>query len=345
MIERERACDNIVLKQNIKPSRYAEHLLKTSEELGTDQKTAWAFAGMAEGTDFKDRMLSILDPNARRTSLSLARFFLTVTLSALILVPLAAFSPWTLSSASTENYSVPPVYDQGKIPVQAGESGRDLEELEKLFSALTSNSPGIKEKAATILGKMRDIRAVPALINALKDSNARVREHVASALGELRDIQAVPALINTLKDSNARVREHVATALGRLRDKRAYDQILDTLLNDESLKVREHALQALAQLGDKRAYQQILDIIHKSTNLKLRTEAVAALGKTGDDRALPVLLQFLSDPVENVRLHAVHGLASLGNKKALPALHRLADDASEDLRRAVKMAIDKIRKQ
>jgi HEAT repeat protein/beta-lactamase regulating signal transducer with metallopeptidase domain len=377
MIERERACDNMVILKDIKPSSYAKYLMEISEELGPNGKNTWVLAGMAEGTDFKDRMLSILDPNARRSSLSRARSSLTVVLLLLIVVPLVAFNPWTSYAGSPEHHSLYSVSDKGKIPDHKKEPSKHQEELEKLLSALSSASPSLREHAATALQNLGDVRAVPALIDALKDRNpdvrehvasalgnlgdlraieplmkviqndpdAEVREHAASALGKLGDVRAVPALINALNDSSADVREHVASALGNLGDKRAYDQILDTFQNDESMQVREHAVFALAQLGDKRAYQQILEIITISKNNKLRAEAVAALGLTGDKRALPLLIDFLKDTVENIRLHAVHGLAYLGNKKALDDLKKLTNDPSKTVRQAVKMAIDKIRKQ
>jgi len=57
-VERERACDDIALGQDIKASDYAGHLMETLEELGTQRNDVWVVAAMAEGTDFKDRSSS-----------------------------------------------------------------------------------------------------------------------------------------------------------------------------------------------------------------------------------------------------------------------------------------------
>jgi beta-lactamase regulating signal transducer with metallopeptidase domain len=67
-IERERACDDMALSQDVKASDYAGHLMEVLEEMGNKRNTLWVTAAMAEGTDFKDRILSVLNPVARRSS-------------------------------------------------------------------------------------------------------------------------------------------------------------------------------------------------------------------------------------------------------------------------------------
>jgi hypothetical protein len=100
--ERENACDDYVLAHGTKPSEYASDLLELVRSIGTPNHrgTAPAFAAlaMARRSEFEGRMLSILDPRARRTSLSAAKVAVGSAAALLLVAPLAAFSPFDPSA-------------------------------------------------------------------------------------------------------------------------------------------------------------------------------------------------------------------------------------------------------
>ena len=96
MIERERACDDMVLINGKRASEYARHLMESAGALGARKNPAWAMVAMAEGTDFKDRVLSILDPNARRSAPRIALSALAGIMAALFLVPFVAAQPFAI---------------------------------------------------------------------------------------------------------------------------------------------------------------------------------------------------------------------------------------------------------
>ena len=93
-IERERAADDYVLNGGIKVSAYVKHLIDASENVKLSNKPALDVAAMARGTDFKDRMLCILDPAANRKHASLSVKLMIAMLIVLFVIPLSAFSPW-----------------------------------------------------------------------------------------------------------------------------------------------------------------------------------------------------------------------------------------------------------
>ena len=239
-LERERACDDMTLGQNIKASEYAGHLMEVLEEMGTKtNNNLWVVTAMAEGTDFKDRILSILNPTAQRRLPKLTHLSMVIVFSLFFLLLLSSFSPWAAAERVADESS------------KAGQKEMEVEEkaqLTVLIEALKSSSAEVREHAASGLGKWGDRRAVPALIDALRDKNAVVREHVATALGKLGDKQAVPPLIKALNDENAVVREHAASALGKLGDKQAIQPLLDALKKEQNPRVREHILSALRKL-------------------------------------------------------------------------------------------------
>ncbi len=112
LVESEKSCDDFVLSRGVKASSYAQHLLEASNKVGLVQLRPTAtMAAMAKGTDFKQRMLCVLDPGANRRIPGRASSFLLVCVLIASLLPLAAFRPWTepvnsatatrLSSSST----------------------------------------------------------------------------------------------------------------------------------------------------------------------------------------------------------------------------------------------------
>jgi beta-lactamase regulating signal transducer with metallopeptidase domain len=263
-LERERACDDMALGQDIKASEYAGHLMEVLEEMGNKTyNNLWVITAMAEGTDFKDRILSILNPTARRRSPQRMHLRAVIVLALLFLLPFGAFSPWAAADRPSGNNSPvltaqhPADKDETKksdettvkeIKESLQTSDQNKTQLSLFLDLLKSPSARVRERAAAALGELGDHRAVPALIEALRDEDAGVREHAATALRELGDRQAVPALIETLGDEYAVVREHAATALGILGDKRAVQPLTDALQKEQDHNVQEHIISALKKL-------------------------------------------------------------------------------------------------
>jgi beta-lactamase regulating signal transducer with metallopeptidase domain len=264
-LERERACDDMALGQDIKASEYAGHLMEVLEEMGNKTyNNLWVITAMAEGTDFKDRILSILNPTARRRSPQRMHFRAVIVLALLFLLPFGAFSPWAAADRPPGDSSPalaapdPGDRDENKKPgettvKESKESSQntgdqDKTQLSLFLELLKSPSARVREHAASALRDLGDRRAVPALIETLRDENAVVREHAATALGGLGDKQAVPALMEALRDEDAVVREHVATALGKLGDKRAIQPLTDALQKEQNHVVQEHIISALKKL-------------------------------------------------------------------------------------------------
>jgi len=260
MIERERASDNFVLQNNIKPSEYAQYLMETSEELGDMHRKRMSFTGMAEGTDFKDRVLSILDPGAKRNSVRLINYMKTFVLLFLLIL-IASFTPWSEGTDVLTQNDMPNIpgergtyysgVKQDSIKVEMGKKGQKsyYDDLEFILMNINSTSASDRKDVVMLLGQIKDRRAVPALINALNDKNESVRAQSAIALGEIKDQRAVDALANTLmNDSIEDVRAHAVIALGLIGDDKVYELVLYTSKNDESDHVRKHALEALSNL-------------------------------------------------------------------------------------------------
>ena len=96
-VEREHACDDYVLREGTPASTYAADLLAMVRSLGTTGRAQPAFAAlaMARPDELETRMEAILDPGQDRASLSSRSTLGLAFCSLLLLVPLAAFRPFS----------------------------------------------------------------------------------------------------------------------------------------------------------------------------------------------------------------------------------------------------------
>src|SRR3989441_3987489 len=98
--ERERACDDHVLRAGATPSTYATHLLEIARDLRAARATALASVAMARPAQLATRLLDVLDTRRCRDTLS-ARAALPAWLVAIaVVVPLAAAAPRVAQPAS-----------------------------------------------------------------------------------------------------------------------------------------------------------------------------------------------------------------------------------------------------
>ncbi|HEV3049746.1 MAG TPA: transglycosylase SLT domain-containing protein, partial [Longimicrobium sp.] len=97
--ERERACDDHVLRAGADATDYANHLLQIVRAFGKGPSASPALA-MARRSQFEGRMLAILDPGLRRGRVSRRAAGMAGALAMLAVLPLAALSPVPRAAAA-----------------------------------------------------------------------------------------------------------------------------------------------------------------------------------------------------------------------------------------------------
>jgi HEAT repeat protein/beta-lactamase regulating signal transducer with metallopeptidase domain len=357
-IERERACDDIAINRDIKASDYAGYLMEAMEELGDRRNPVWVMSAMAEGTDFKDRIISVLDPVAKRTTPRVGHRSAVIVLSLLLLLPFSSLHPWAAGQPSGG--------DMAEVSESETAGGAEASSPREVASR------GDGEHAATALGEAGNRAAVPALIEALNDEDASVREHVATALGEIGDRRAVLPLARTVTDdSSARVREHAGISLGLIADKRAVSALIEALRDDPGARVREHAAISLGLIADEKALSALIEALQDDPEARVRQHAAKAIGMVGgggtfevlvqsyktdrgvgvrahaahglgllrDDRAFDLLVEGLGSSHSEIRAHCAGALGLLGDKRAVAHLEKLLRDPSQQVRELARRAL------
>lgn len=118
-IERERACDDQVLRSGTKASDYASHLLEIARTLRAAPATRLASVAMARPAQLAGRLLDVLDADRRREVVGLHLAVPAWLVAAGLILPLAAVSPrtnaapaWTpvpRAAPSVEGLPLPPL--------------------------------------------------------------------------------------------------------------------------------------------------------------------------------------------------------------------------------------------
>lgn len=88
--ECERACDDLVLATGAKPSDYAEHLLSIARALPHTDPFRSVTLAMSRRSQLEGRLLSILQPRARRGALSMRTMSAFLAMALMVIVPLAS---------------------------------------------------------------------------------------------------------------------------------------------------------------------------------------------------------------------------------------------------------------
>jgi HEAT repeat protein len=147
------------------------------------------------------------------------------------------------------------------------------------------------------------------------------------ALKDPRFVDEVLAVFDGAKQDDPRVRRYLAVALGHLRDRRAVPALLDAArgpADDPDTQI--YAVVGLGAIGDPAALPDLLALA-RSPDAGLRKAVAHALGSLPADASRAVLVQFLEDPVEDVRWNAALSLARRGDAAAAPVLMSMMDHA------------------
>lgn len=196
--------------------------------------------------------------------------------------------------------------------------------FEESLKKIKSTDATERRQAADFIGQSRNGKGAPALMSALSDDSPRVRQAAADALGMLTWREASPRLAELLlKDDDASVRQQAAISLSYLMDA-ASGPALVNALKDSSPAVRYAALHTLAVIKYAPAEAEITNLL-SSDDANMRRGAISALGELQAKKAAKAIAAAVKDPDQYVQLEAVKALGSIGDVSYSGDLVRLLD--------------------
>jgi beta-lactamase regulating signal transducer with metallopeptidase domain len=145
-IERERACDDLVLQAGTRPSEYAGHLLEMARVLRSPRSSSVAAIAMARPSQLEGRLLAILDPSRNRHGLNRIAAAVAAIAVLAVLFPMSAVQ---LAGAA-------------KAPRGTGVSPKDsrAKEADRMIATgrvLDPDGKPVKEATVEIIGRRRTV--------------------------------------------------------------------------------------------------------------------------------------------------------------------------------------------
>jgi HEAT repeat protein len=224
-----------------------------------------------------------------------------------------------------------------------------------LMQALTDTRSDVSCGAASVLGRLGDRRAVPALVAMLQGNGGGTGPAAAEALGYLGDAASVDALIKALTSPDSDLQSGAARALGYIGDERAISSLIEAL-GSEDFSLRRIAIDALTGMGEASIPNLSEALLHsergvrsgaaecfaqmgyvpeteqEQINLLVANEEWLEITRRGSS-AVDVLVYFVDDANEEVRVGAITALGKVGGPRAAGTLAGLLADNDPLVRR------------
>jgi HEAT repeat protein len=178
--------------------------------------------------------------------------------------------------------------------------------IEKFTEDLFHESVERQRLATTALGLIGDTDVVEPLFKAAGHPDPSIRKQALNSLARIRNVEKVEMIVPALSDESSAVRKAAVTALATIKGADAVSDIR-FLLDDEDVWVRYHAINTIGELG-----------------LPQNSE---------------VILPYLNDDNDVIKIAAVKALAQMKSRDALPRLRQLQDDRNRDVAEAVDLAV------
>ncbi len=119
-VERERACDDLVLASGVRASAYAEHLLNVATRLPSSPWTQACGLAMARSSSLHGRLAAVLSENRNRRSVSTFVVVACLLLGATILIPVAMLG--AVDENQADKHEAPATEDSVKGTATVSES-------------------------------------------------------------------------------------------------------------------------------------------------------------------------------------------------------------------------------
>ena len=329
-IERERACDDLVLASGANAPDYADHLLDIARAFRLAGCPSWAAVAMARPSQLEGRLLAILDCHRDRRALTRPACAAAAVLTLAMVGTLAAVQP-APAPAPAASDGVPSDVSTTTTPVLAGDAQPvparsprpmiapkidlpdpiELEDLElEIEGLIEAVGAGIGEGVGSgVPGGITGggVWGVGGVLGGVTPIDPIDIERIATDAALAVDTEAI-----------AQVAEQAIAEIAQADDRPEADPkivaALATALKDQSADVRRQAASTLANLRSPQALDALIAAT-TDADKEVREFAVHAISRHRSDAVTQALVRALKDNDAAVRRAAMHGVAKLRDPK------------------------------
>jgi len=195
----------------------------------------------------------------------------------------------------------------------------DEERARYVRPLLSDSDAKVRQTALSLLGSVDDRDLYEPLSDMMGDPIREVRAQAMLMAGRLASKYSLQekmsrSLVQLLKDSNDGVRADAASSLGSLGRPEVWSNLTE-LLRDPEAKVRASAAQGLTVLAVQDSAPDILQAVQGEQDRWTRIYLAGAIQRLRIVKAVEPLINWLSDPEEDIRRIAEVTLAVLTGEK------------------------------
>jgi beta-lactamase regulating signal transducer with metallopeptidase domain len=373
-MERERACDDLVLAAGTRGSDYADQLLDIARVMRAGRfpaVMAGASLAMAQRSQLEGRLMAILDPSVPRRGLTRARALAAGVVFALLIVPVASVQPWaeeraavqsneTETSRETQDAQKPIESRPGQAEADNRRNAKNQDVIQGLVQGTVQGELQGRLQSGIEGGVQGGVQggvpggvhggiapgvtgAVGAAIGTAVGTGIgrAVGEAVGTGVGAGIAAVAHEFAVEPGAWEKNRDQDRDDGQKGRTRDPRMAAALIEAL-KDTDKEVRETALHALVQMRDPRIFEPLVAAL-KDASADLRGQAAFGLGQLRDPRAVEPLTGALKDTNPGVREQAVFALGQLRAASATEAIALALKDTNPEVRKQAVFALGQIR--
>lgn len=359
-VERERACDDLVLGVGTRATAYADHLLEVVRSLRATRLAALGAVAFARPSQLEGRLLAVLDPARDRRGVNRRLALPAASFAALALLPIAALELDGVPADAAGRVLRDPAAMRPLSVTAAPDDGPLLERLAwierqtrgapsgfwigwQIASDQRPDGDVLGDTEGLHLGVFDEESGAFTLDDVLE---GRRSSTWPAPRTERRDVTAF--LFHAPRAGAAADRfrlqsRHLPADLGRrplywagtVSDEHSLDVLENFLRREQNLDIRRELVHAVAMHRTAARVMPVLDrIIRSEEAAPVRAAAVAGLGRHPAPDALERLTTIARhDRSPQVRRHAVEALGEIGTPQAMEVLMSLARDADAGVRR------------
>ena len=136
-----------------------------------------------------------------------------------------------------------------------------------------------------------------------------------------------PFLINLISDKNLYKRANAIWLLGEIKSKKSVESLITVLKEKRNQRLKNTIINALGEIGERKASDVIVPYL-TDKNERVRITSARALGRIKDNTTIASLLDGFKDEFFTVRLACENSIVAFGDTAAEPLLNALkkADD-------------------
>jgi HEAT repeat protein len=227
-----------------------------------------------------------------------------------------------------------------------------------VLKSTSTDCPGLKSAAVSLLGSQGGPRAVPLLLQiarsqsdmklrltAIKrlsehavsedlaqlydaDRTKEVRAQILRALSEMDSPRAETKLIEVARSNDdSSLRQLAIRYLGGKSGSTSLDELIRLWDADRTLEIRTQVLRALSERDDPRAHAKLLDVARNGETPELRIEAIRRLGDRGGASLEDLLRLYTSETNVGIKQGLIRAFSETNDPRALAKLHEIARSA------------------